>query len=427
MNTLSDTTSLLISRLGRDGDGMADTAHGPVFIPNALPGERFVAAPDGSYVLAGDPAAERITPPCRHFEACGGCMAQHMAPALYTAWKSDLIVSAFRTQKIEISQTPLFVVPPQSRRRAALTAHVAGQNVRLGYHARRSHTLIDLSECPVLAAPIVAALPALRDIARLLSGGHGSRLKPFELRISVASLTGGLDVSVEGGDGKPNGKSGTPPDMPLAAQLAIIARRSGLARLTVEGLTVCSERDPQLITEAGAIVPPPGAFFQAAAEAETRMTALILEGVSKSRRIADLFCGSGTFTLPLARRARILAVDSDKAALGALQKAARLAPGLKPIEVRLRDLHDEPLSALELTDIDAVVIDPPRAGAKTQMEAIVRSKVKTVVAVSCNPATLARDCRILLDAGFEMGPVAGVDQFLWSPHVEAVVTLTRRR
>ncbi len=420
---MSDPTSHLISRLGRDGDGMADTPHGPVFIPNALPGERFVAAPDGSYVLAGHAAPERVAPPCRHFEACGGCMAQHMAPALYTAWKSDLIVAAFRTQKLEITQTPLFVVPPQSRRRATLTAHVSSQNVRLGYHARRSHILIDLSECPVLAAPIVAALPALRDIARLLAGGHGSRLKPIELRISIAALTGGLDVSINAADGK----TGTPPDMPLAAQLAIIARRSGLARLTVEGLTVCSERDPQLVTEAGTIVPPPGAFFQAASQAETRMTALILDGVGKSRRIADLFCGSGTFTLPLARRARVLAVDSDKAALGALQKAARLAPGLKPIEVRLRDLHDEPLSALELTDIDAVVIDPPRAGAKTQMETIARSKVKTVVAVSCNPATLARDCRILLDAGFVMGAIAGVDQFLWSPHVEAVVTLTRPR
>jgi 23S rRNA (uracil1939-C5)-methyltransferase len=425
---MSETTSLhtaplRIDRLGRDGDGVADTPHGPVFVPNALPGESFAAAPDGSYFLTSAPAPERIAPPCPHFEACGGCVAQHMAPSVYAAWKSDLIVSAFRTQKIEITLAPLYVVPPQSRRRATLTAHVAGSTVGLGYHARRSHTLIDLTACPVLAAPIVTALPALRDIARLLADGKGSRLKPVELRFAVAALTGGLDVAVEG----PDGKKGTPPDMQVAAQLAIVARRAGLARVTVEGLTVCAERDPQLVTEAGAIIPPPGAFFQAAAEAETRMTALIVEGLGKARRVADLFCGSGTFTLPLARRARVLAVDSDKAALGALQKAARLAPGLKPIETLLRDLHDEPLSALELADIDAVVIDPPRAGAKTQMEAITRSKVKTVVAVSCNPATLARDCRTLLDAGFAMGPVAGVDQFLWSPHVEAVVTLTRRR
>jgi 23S rRNA (uracil1939-C5)-methyltransferase len=418
---MSEISTLKISRLGRDGDGQADTPHGPVFIPNALPGESFVAASDGSYVLSGAPAPERITPPCPHFEVCGGCMAQHMAPTLYTAWKTALIVSAFRTQKIEIAQAPLFVVPSQSRRRATLTAHVAGASVRLGYHARRSHTLIDLSACPVLAQPIVSALPALREVAQLLAEGKGSRLKPVEMRIAVAALTGGLDVSIEGsGEGKP-------PDMQRSALLAIVARRSGFARLTVGGLTVCAERDPQLVTEAGVIVPPPGAFFQAASEAETLMTALIMEGVGKARGIADLFCGSGTFTLPLARRARVLAVDSDKAALGALQKAARLATGLKPIETRLRDLHDEPLSALELVDADTVVIDPPRAGAKTQMEAIIRSKVKTVVAVSCNPATLARDCRILIDAGFSIGTVSGIDQFLWSPHVEAVVTLTRRR
>lgn len=421
---MTETTALHIAplrvdRLGRDGDGVVETSTGPLFIPNALPGETFVAAADGSYVRTGDPAPERIAPPCPHFEACGGCVAQHIAPDVYRAWKGDLIVSAFRTQKIDITQVPLFVVPAKSRRRAALTAHVIGQTVYLGYHARRSHTLIDLTTCPVLAEPIVAALPALREIARQLAAGAGGPRKPVELRFAVAALVGGLDVAIEG--------TGTPPGMQAAAQLAIIARRAGLARVTVEGLTVCSEGEPHLTTEAGAIVPPPGAFFQAAAEAETHMTALILEGVGKAKRVADLFCGSGTFTLPLARRARVLAVDSDKAALAALTHATRFAAGLKPVETRLRDLFDEPLSTQELADIDAVVFDPPRAGAKAQCEVIARSKVKTVVAVSCNPATLARDCRTLLDAGFTMGPVAGVDQFLWSPHVEAVVTLTRRR
>ena len=416
---MSDQSTFHIDRLGRDGDGVAETPSGPVFVPNALPGETFIAAADGSYLRTRDPSPQRIAPPCPHFEVCGGCAAQHMAPDIYRAWKSDLIVSAFRTQKIEITQTPLFVVPAHSRRRATLTAHVTGATVRLGYHARRSHTLIDLNACPVLATPIVAALPALREVARLLAAGAGGPRKPVELRITVAALTGGLDVSVEG--------TGTPPDMQAAAGLARVARSAGLTRLTVEGLTVCAERDPQLVTEAGAIIPPPGAFFQAVAEAETHLTALVLAGLGKSKRVADLFCGSGTFTLPIARLARVLAIDSDKAALAALQQATRFATGLKPIEARLRDLFGEPLSAMELSEIDAVVLDPPRAGAKAQCEAIARSKVKTVVAVSCNPATLARDCRTLLDAGFSMGEVAGVDQFLWSPHVEAVVTLVRRR
>jgi 23S rRNA (uracil1939-C5)-methyltransferase len=415
---MSQAQTLTIDRLGRDGDGVAVTPHGQVFVPQALPGEIYSESADGDFSRVGEPSPDRVTPPCPHYGACGGCMAQHMAPELYRSWKRGLIISALQTQNFHVDPAPIFTVPAHSRRRAALTAIVTSQRVLLGYHGRRSHTLVDLTACPVLAAPIVTALPALRDIARLLAQSLASQ-KAVELRILVASLTGGLDVTIEG--------TGTPPAMQLAAQLAIIARRTGLARLTIEGLCVCAERVPQLPGEAGPITPPPGAFFQAVAEAEQHMTSLVLAGVGKAKRVADLFCGSGTFALPLAKRARVLAVDSDKPALAALSEAARFASGLKPIETRLRDLFGEPLSPMELADIDAVVFDPPRAGAKAQCEAIVRSKVKTVVAVSCNPATLARDCRTLVDGGFEMGPLAGVDQFLWSPHVEVIVTLQRHR
>ena len=417
--TPTDTTQLTITRLGRDGDGAVDTPRGPVFVPDALPGESYVVAADGSYARTGAASPDRVAPPCRHFGTCGGCATQHMSADLYRGWKSDLIRSGFQTQAIDIDLAPLFGVPPQSRRRAALTAIVSGARVILGYHARRSHTVIDLAECPVLSPAITAALPALRDIARQIAGDIVKPGKSAELRIQVAALTGGLDVAVHG--------IGAPPSMQAAAQLAILARRAGLARLTVEDMIVCSEQDPRLETEAGAIVPPPGAFFQASADAERQMAALIIAGVGKSKRVADFFCGSGTFTLPLARRARVLAIDSDKSALAALTHATRFAAGLKPIQPLLRDLVTEPLSPLELAEIDAVVFDPPRAGAKAQCEMLVKSKVDTVVAVSCNPATLARDCRILVDGGFAMGQVHGIDQFLWSPHVEAVVTLTREK
>ena len=415
----TDTTRLTIARLGRDGDGMTDAAGGPPFIVDALPGETYAAAADGTLARVGADSPDRVTPPCRHYGACGGCAAQHMSPALYRGWKEGLIRSAFHTQNLDIDLAPLFVAAPHSRRRAALTAIVTANRVLLGYHARRSHTLIDLSECPVLAAPIVGALPALRDVARQIAAADPKPSKATELRIEVAFLSGGLDVAIRG--------IGAPPSMQASALLATMARRAGFARLTVEDLTVCSEQDPRLETEAGVIIPPPGAFFQAVAEAERHMAALIVAGVGKAKRVADLYCGSGTFTLPLARRARVLAIDNDKPALAALSHAARFAAGLKPIAPLLRDLGSEPLSPLELADVDAVVFDPPRAGAKTQCEMIARSKICTVVAVSCNPVTLARDCRILVDAGFSMGAVHGVDQFLWSPHIEAVVTLTRRR
>ena len=413
------TTQLTITRLGRDGDGAADTSSGPAFLADALPGEIYAVDDTGHASRVGAASADRVEPPCRHFGVCGGCAVQHMGPELYRGWKDGLIRSGFQTQGLDIELAPLFIASPRSRRRAALTAIVSGSRVLLGYHARRSHTLIDLTECPVLADSITAALPALREIAQHIAGGFIKPGKPVELRVEVADLAGGLDVAIAG--------IGSPPTMQAAAQLAIFARRAGLARLTVEGLVVCSEREPRLETEAGAIIPPPGAFFQAVAAAERHMASLILTGIGKSKRVADLYCGSGTFTLPLARRARVLAVDSDKPALAALMHASRFAIGLKPIETRLRDLASEPLSPLELAEIDAVVFDPPRAGAKAQCEMIARSKINTVVAVSCNPATLARDCRLLIDAGFTMGPVHGVDQFLWSPHVEAVVTLTRRR
>ncbi len=416
---MAEPSLLTISRLGRDGDGVVETTSDPLFIPDALPGESFVATADGRYERRSAPSPDRVAPVCRHFEVCGGCATQHMAPDLYRTWKTDLIRSAFSMQHLEIDLAPLYSVPAHSRRRAALTAHVAGQAVRLGYHGRRSHTLVDLAECPVLADPIVTALPALRDLARALAEGEGSLRKPVELRLAVAALTDGLDIAVEG--------TGSAPAARIIAQLAQLARRGGFARLTVDGVIVCAERTPTLLTSAGAIAPPPGAFFQAVAEAEQHMSALILEGVGKSRRVADLFCGSGTFTLPLARRARVLAIDSDKAALEALAHAARFATGLKPIETRWRDLYAEPLSPMELAEVDAVVFDPPRAGAKAQAEMIARSKVRTVVAVSCNPATLARDCRTLADAGFTLGPIHGIDQFLWAPHIEAVVTLTRPR
>lgn len=413
------TTLLTITRLGRDGDGAVDTPTGPAFVPDGLPGETYAVAQNGSARLIGQTSAQRVVPPCRHFGVCGGCAVQHVGPDLYRTWKEGLIRSGFQTQGLEIELAPLFIVSAHSRRRAALSAIVTANRVLLGYHARRSHTVIDLGECAVLADAITAALPALRGIAQHVAADAAKPGKPVELRIEVADLVGGLDVAIHG--------SGAIPTMQSAAQLAILARRAGLARLTVEGLTVCSEREPRLETEAGAIVPPPGAFFQAVGAAEKEMAAMITAGVGKAKRVADLYCGSGTFTLPLARRARVLAIDSDKPALAALAHAGRFAAGLKPIQTLLRDLASEPLSLLELAEVDAVVMDPPRAGAKTQCEMIARSKIATVVAVSCNPATLARDCRILVDAGFEMGPVHGVDQFLWSPHVEAVVTLKRRR
>ena len=207
--------------------------------------------------------------------------------------------------------------------------------------------------------------------------------------------------------------------------MAALAVRHGFARLTINKETVALVRPPVLTFGGVDVEPPPGLFVQAAQESEDEMVRLVLAATAKAKRVADLFCGLGTFTFPLARRARVLAVDQKGSAIQALQAAARRAQGLKPIEAKVRDLFRMPVSAKELEGFDAVVFDPARSGAEEQASELARCKARTVVAVSCNPGTLARDVRILIDGGYVLERVTPIDQFLYSHHVEAVAVLRR--
>ena len=208
--------------------------------------------------------------------------------------------------------------------------------------------------------------------------------------------------------------------------MAKLCKTGRIIRLMVAGDMIVTHEATTLTLGGIAVDPPPSIFLQAVPEAEALLTNFVLAALPpKAKRVADLFCGVGTFALPLARRVQVLAADSDKRALGALERAARHATGLKPIEVRPRDLFREPLSPKELEPFDAVIFDPPRAGAADQVERIARSKVRHVIAVSCAPQTLARDAKALIDAGFKMGPVTPIDQFLYSPHTEAVCVFKR--
>ena len=208
-------------------------------------------------------------------------------------------------------------------------------------------------------------------------------------------------------------------------KLANFAASNGFARLTIGTETVVTHADPRLVTSAGSIVVPPDAFFQAVAAAETAIVSAVLAGLPKVKRVADLFSGLGTLSLPLARVARVLAVDSERPLLDALAHATRHTQGLKPVETLRRDLFREPLSPKELEGIDAAVLDPPYAGAKAQCERLASSKVKTVIMVSCHPGTLARDARTLVQGGYTLQRVTPIDQFLWSNHVETVAIFRR--
>jgi 23S rRNA (uracil1939-C5)-methyltransferase len=400
-----------ITGLGAEGDGIATTAAGEtVFIPQALPGETWRiagnAAPEPVELLA-----ERRRPPDPDNETCGGCVARHMPLPMYQDWKRDFLVRALRQHGIEADIQPLVMVPEHSRRRATFNARRIGGTMRVGYHGRRSHDLVAAEDCPVLDTRIVALLPALADLATVVVSRDDST------RIAITLTDTGADIDIEGNERLLNATS--------RAKISEIAASARMARISVGGSPAIERQAPVLHFAGKAVTPPPGAFLQAVPEAERAMIGLVTAALGKAKQVGDLFCGLGTLTLPIARTARVLAFDSDRIAIDALNDAQRKNQGLKPITARPRDLFRDPLSPLEMKGLDAVVLDPPRAGAKAQCERLAQSKVKRVVMVSCNPATLARDCRILIDGGYRLEAITPIDQFLYSPHLEAVAVLTR--
>jgi 23S rRNA (uracil1939-C5)-methyltransferase len=272
--------------------------------------------------------------------------------------------------------------------------------------AARSHDLLDLDRCPVLVPGLAPAF----DVARTLAARLG------DSDVALTATASGLDVSV-----KAERKIVTA-EMP---KLAGLARELDLARLSVNGEVVVMPRVP-LVQMGKAMVPiPPVSFLQATAAGEDILGKLVCDGLGKARSVADLFSGCGPFTFRIAERARVRAFDSDRPAIAALIAAQRTASGLKPVSAEARDLFRAPLVAAELKDYDTVVFDPPRAGAEAQAKQLARSQVKTVIAVSCDPVTLARDAAILIGGGYALETVAAVDQFKWTAHVETVAIFRR--
>ncbi len=408
---MSQPRILAIDALGAHGDGVAMPGGQREYVPFALPGEAVRTTGSGLPEIVSAPSPERRPPLCRHFGVCGGCAAQHMSDALYAGWKRGNVVAAFGQRGLEPEISPLLPVPPGSRRRAVLTARRERGRVSLGFHRHRSHDLVDIAECPVLRPAIVSGLPALRAICAALPAA--------ELRLTVLAGRSGLDVAIEGTKTRIPGAT--------AAELARITSAGNMDRLTIGGETIVERAAVTLPIGGVETGVPPGVFVQAVGEAETEMINRVAAATHGARRIADLFCGIGTFALTLATGARIAGTDSDARAIAALNAAARSRQGIKPIETTVRDLFREPLSSRELDGFDAVVLDPPRAGALKQAEQRARSKVATVVAVSCDAGTLARDVRVLVEGGYAIESVTPIDQFLYSAHVEIVAVLRRRR
>lgn len=407
------TSRFTIERLGAQGDGVAGTETGPVFVPFTLPGETVTAARHkdrAELISVLEPSPLRVGPACRHFTVCGGCALQHLEMASYLAWKRDRVVDALRFAKIEAVVAEIVPCLPASRRRAVFSARRTEKGMLLGYNKAFSHEIVDIEDCPILVPEIAGELSMLRALAgHVAQGGQAFHL-------TVTRTDSGLDVAAEGGGAIGEGARKTLSDFVL---------RAGLARLSVDGEIVLEPLKPQLRFGRTTVTPPAGGFVQAVAAAEDAMASLVVSHLGKAKKVVDLFAGSGTFALRLAEQARIHAVEGDASALAALDRGFRQGGGLRQVTTEKRDLFRRPLFAKELDAFDGLVFDPPRAGAEDQAKQIARSVVPKVAAVSCNPATLARDLAILIAGGYRLKSVTPIDQFLWSPHVEAVALLEK--
>ncbi len=409
---------LTIDRLGQRGEGVSQTAAGLVFTPYALAGETIIAEVDGDRgalveIVARSP--DRTPPFCDYYGACGGCAIQTLAGPAYAVWKRALLADALAHAGLKTDVSPLIDAHGEGRRRATFHAryerHPLGAvRIDVGFMRARSHAIVDIEACPVLAPQMREALAAAHAVAASLA----SLAKPLDMLVT-ATLEG-LDLDIRGA-------GPLAPDVSRA--LTRTAERLDLARVSNHGVTIVERRAPLLAMGRAHVAPPPGAFLQATAAGEEALAGLVDAALGKAKRVADLFAGVGTFALRLGARAEIHAVEADEAALAALARAAHNTPGLRHVTTERRDLLRRPLAGADLARYDAVVFDPPRAGAQAQAEALAASAVPVVVAVSCNAQTFARDANILVGGGYSFERATPVDQFRFSPHIEIVGVFRR--
>ncbi len=393
-----------IVRIAGRGDGVTEDGR---HIPLAAPGDRV--ATDGAIM----PGPLHVAPPCRHFPECGGCQLQHVDDASYARFLQGRITDALAAQGITgFAIDAPHLSPPRSRRRASLKAERRGKSVLIGFSEAKSHRIVDMQDCHILAPALFALVKPLRS---LLAGMLPER-RPIEIGMTLTDR--GVDLAL-----------GRIAAEGLAASeaLTMFAEAHALARLTIDdgfGPQSRWEPEPVTVTLGGMPVPlPPGAFLQATADGEARLVQAVRAIVGDARTIADLFAGLGTFALPLSADARVLAAEGARDAVLALQSAVSRA--MRPVFVDHRDLFRRPFTGEELGRFDAVVLDPPRAGAREQVAALAGARVGTLAYVSCNPSTFARDARALVDGEWRLERILPVGQFRWSTHVELVADFRR--
>jgi 23S rRNA (uracil1939-C5)-methyltransferase len=414
--------TLDILEMGARGDGIAEQDGERYFVPFTLPGEVVEAEPvdkRGEGVAAEllevlSPSRHRETPPCAHFGVCGGCALQHWRHDVYSAWKAGLIERALKQRGV---QAPSFEPPllgaPGERRRVDFVLRRQGKRVLAGFHERGSPRVVDVGVC-VIARPTLTALlePMRAALAEILPDGGAVD--------AIANETdGGVDVLL-----RPHRRLTL--SIEQRQKLVGLAERANLARLSwgdrANPEPIVTRRAPLLVLGEVTVEPPAGAFLQASKRGELAMREAATAWIGNAARVADLFAGVGS--LSLGRTGRLSLFESDKPSVAAVDAAARKLGGNRVVAER-RDLFRNPLLPKELDAFDAVLLDPPRAGAAAQVGEIARSKVKRVVYASCDPGSFARDARVLQDAGYRLEKLKAIDQFLWSAHVESIALFVR--
>ena len=413
---------LLIHDLAPMGDGVHQSERGRIYVERALPGDtvraKVHAGPGGvlrgnvPQVIAASP--HRVAAPCIHYEVCGGCTLQHADAQFYRDWKVGIVRTVLERNglKPDVWRAPVFV-PAGTRRRVTFAASKKKNAVTLGYFRRRSHQVADITSC-LVADPTLMSLRAqlVTALAPILQDGKTAD-------IFLQTVDGQCEVVITG----PVGKKGSP-DLQVYEAAADLAHQAGLSRISWRPKEL---REPEVLLEVNPLLArfgvldvalPPLAFLQPTKAGEDALAGAIMDLLPKTGAFADLFAGCGTFSGPMLARGGVDAYEGAASAVRALDKSK----GSKPLKATQRDLFRDPLQADETSRYDAVVFDPPRAGALEQVKALAGGKVPRLIGVSCNPATFARDARVLTDGGYALESVQVIDQFTWSHHVELVAS-----
>ena len=398
--------NVIVERLTQAGLGqLADGT----LLERVLPGEEVAVQPDGTVRIVA-PVVDRVKPSCRHFKSCGGCAMQHASDEFVATWKTAVVERALSARGLPFPFRTLHTSPPQSRRRARFSGRRTKKGAMVGFHAKASDALIEVSDCQLVQSSIVKGFPALEALTILAAS------RKSEINLTVTDSIGGLDVLVE---------TERDLDGPLRIELAGLAETYDLARLAWNDDVVVTRKSPDQIFGSARVAPPAGAFLQATREGEQALVSAVLDTAVGAKKVVDLFAGAGTLALSIAKTAEVHAVENGSEMLETLDRGWRHAEGLKSVTTESRDLFRRPLEPDELNRFDLAVLDPPRAGADAQIKTVAKSDLCKVSMVSCNPVTFSRDAAALLEAGFSMEWVDVVDQFRWSPHVELAAYFTR--